>query len=83
MDTNNLLSWIYIISFPMTLILLWIWKKRIHHPLLGIGSLCFSLSTFVSLLLMSIPERRWFTIICHAMCMIGEIYYIYQNWKDI
>ena len=41
MDTNNLLSWIYIISFPMTLILLWIWKKRIHHPLLGIGSLCF------------------------------------------
>lgn len=32
MDTNNLLSWIYIISFPMTLILLWIWKTKLHHP---------------------------------------------------
>lgn len=50
---NEALLGIYIISFPMTLILLWIWKTKLHHPLFGIESLYFSLSTFISLLLLS------------------------------
>lgn len=50
---NEALLGIYIISFPMTLILLRIWKTKLHHPLFGIESLYFSLSTFISLLLLS------------------------------
>lgn len=50
---NEALLRIFIISFPMTLILLWIWKTKLHHPLFGIESLYFSLSTFISLLLLS------------------------------
>ena len=75
---NEALLGIYIISFPMTLILLWIWKTKLHHPVRYRKPVFFPFHLY----LFALAEREWFIIFCHAMCMIEELCYITQNWTE-